>query len=167
MDLGADENGGAVSASPFRLALDAFTTALNGLVKAADDGSANNVDRVELVDYLHAFEQSRNRLSLIDHALIHAAEQQDLAQQLCQGSTRQLLAATLRISKGEAARRVRAAEAVGPRVSQLGQPLDPVRPHLAAGAAGRDHQPGARFHRRAGDPQGGPARVQPGRHRPR
>ena len=38
---------------------------------------------------------------------------------------------TLRISPGEASRRVRAAGAVGARVSMLGQPLQPVRPHLA------------------------------------
>ena len=42
------------------------------------------------------------------------------------------LAATLRLSVGEASRRVRAAEALTERMSMTGQPLAPVRPHLAA-----------------------------------
>ena len=37
----------------------------------------------------------------------------------------------LLLSPGEAARRVRAAEAVGARMSMLGQPLEPIRPVLA------------------------------------
>jgi len=48
------------------------------------------------------------------------------------GNLTRMLAGMLRISPGEAARRVRAAEAVGERVSMTGQPLPPVRPHLAA-----------------------------------
>ena len=71
--------GGAVSAPPFRLALDAFIAALDDLVKVADDGRATDLDRVELVEVLHGVDQARNRLPLIDHALIHAAERQDLA----------------------------------------------------------------------------------------
>ena len=45
---------------------------------------------------------------------------------------RRVLTSVLSLSKGEAARRVRAAEAVGPRTSMLGEPLEPVRPVLAA-----------------------------------
>jgi DNA-binding transcriptional regulator YdaS (Cro superfamily) len=43
-----------------------------------------------------------------------------------------VLTSALRISKAEAARRVRAAEAVGPSTSMLGEPLAAVRPYLAA-----------------------------------
>ena len=42
------------------------------------------------------------------------------------------MAATLRISIGEANRRVRAADALTERMSMTGEPLAPVRPHLAA-----------------------------------
>jgi hypothetical protein len=73
----------------------------------------------------------RNRLSLVDHVGIAAVERRDLPQTLCQGSARRVLTSALRISKAEAARRVRAADAVGPRVSMLGEPLIPVRPYLA------------------------------------
>jgi hypothetical protein len=43
-----------------------------------------------------------------------------------------VLMSVLRLSPGEASRRVRAAAAVGERTSMLGQRLPPVRPHLAA-----------------------------------
>ena len=43
-----------------------------------------------------------------------------------------MLAATLRISVGEAARRVRAADSLSERMSMTGEPLHPVRPLLAA-----------------------------------
>ena len=43
-----------------------------------------------------------------------------------------MLTQALRISPSEANRRVRAAEQLGERVSQTGQPLAPVRPSLAA-----------------------------------
>jgi hypothetical protein len=43
-----------------------------------------------------------------------------------------VLTQALRISPGEAHRRVRAAEGLGQRVSMLGAPLPPVRPVLAA-----------------------------------
>ena len=51
---------------------------------------------------------------------------------LCQGSMRRVLTSVLGVSKREAARRVRAAEAVGPRTSMLGEALEPIRPVLAA-----------------------------------
>ena len=43
-----------------------------------------------------------------------------------------MLRSVLSLSKAEAGRRVRAAEAVGPRTSMLGEVLEPVRPVLAA-----------------------------------
>src|SRR6187200_3165643 len=45
---------------------------------------------------------------------------------------RRVLTSVLGVSRREAASRVRAAEAVGPRTSMLGEPLEPVRPVLAA-----------------------------------
>ena len=45
---------------------------------------------------------------------------------------RRVLTSVLGVSEREAACRVRAAEAVGPRTSMLGEVLPPVRPVLAA-----------------------------------
>ncbi len=56
----------------------------------------------------------------------------NLAQNLCQGSMTRVLTSALHISAGEAAGRVRAAETLAERMSMTGEPLEPLRPHLAA-----------------------------------
>ena len=56
----------------------------------------------------------------------------NLAQNLCQGTMTRVLTSALHISAGEAAGRVRAAETLAERMSMTGQPLEPLRPHLAA-----------------------------------
>ena len=48
---------------------------------------------------------------------------------------RRVLTSALSLSKGEARRRIRAAETVGPQTSMLGETLEPVRPVLAAPSA--------------------------------
>jgi hypothetical protein len=131
MDLGLG-NGSAMLANPVEDALDQLSVGLDHLVKLVEDGGLDRYDDPGLVGFLHGFEKVRNRLPLIDHVSIAAVEQRDLPQKLCQGSVRRVLTSALRISKAEASRRVWAAEAVGPRSSMLGEPLAPVRPHLAA-----------------------------------
>jgi Domain of unknown function (DUF222)/HNH endonuclease len=118
--------------NPVEDALDQLSTGLDHLIKLVEDGGLDQVDDAGLVGFLQGFERFRNRLSLIDHVGIAGLVARDLPTKLCQGSARRVLASALRISKSEAARRVRAAEAVGPRTSMLGESLDPVRPHLAA-----------------------------------
>ena len=105
---------------------------MNDLVKLLADGGLDGYDAGRLVGFMQEFERTRNRLSLIDHQIIAAGERLDLPTALCQGSMRRVLSSALGLSRGEAARRVRAAEAVGPRTSMLGEPLEPVRPVLAA-----------------------------------
>jgi hypothetical protein len=130
MELGAMA-GDATVAAPLDDALDQLSVGLDHLVKLVEDGGLDRYDDPGLVGFLQSFEKVRNRLPLIDHAGIAAVETRDLPQKLCQGSARRVLTSALRISKAEASRRVRAAEAVGPRSSMLGEPLAPVRPHLA------------------------------------
>ena len=62
------------------------------------------------------FETFRNRLPLIDHSLIADAEASDLAKTYCFSSLTQFLMRTFQLSHGEAASRVRAAAAIGPRI---------------------------------------------------
>jgi hypothetical protein len=112
-------------------ALDALSVSLDHLVKLVEDGGLDGLDDAGLVGFLHGFERLRNRLPLVDHTVIGEATRRNLAESLCQANLARLLTLTLRISPGEAARRVHAAEAVGSRMSMLGQPLDPVRPQLA------------------------------------
>ena len=85
-----------------------------------------------MIGVMQDLEQERNRIPLIDHALIGDAEKRNLPDALTQPSMIRVLMSVLRLSPGEASRRVRAAAALGERTSMLGQPLPPVRPHLAA-----------------------------------
>ena len=78
------------------------------------------------------FETFRNRLPLIDHHLIADAEATDLAETYCSATLTRFLVQVLQLSPTEAATRVRAAAAVGPRRSMLGEQLEPVLPRLAA-----------------------------------
>ena len=78
------------------------------------------------------FETFRNRLPLIDHSLIADAEATDLPGTYCFSTLTRFLVRVLQLSPGEAASRVRAAAAVGPRSSMLGERLEPVLPRLAA-----------------------------------
>ena len=127
-----------VEATPVDHALDQLSTALDHLVKVVEDGGLDGHDNVGLVGFLQTFERVRNRLSLVDHRTIRDCEARGLAEAVGEPSVRRLLVHLLRLSPGEAARRVTAAEACGERVSMLGEVLAPTRPCLAA--AQRDGQ---------------------------
>ena len=113
-------------------ALDTLNVSFDHLVKLVEDGGLEGLDDAGLVGFLQGFERLRNRLPLVDHAVIGAAVARDLPARLTQASPQRMLTSMLRISVGEAFRRVHAAEALAERTSMLGKPLDPVRPHLAA-----------------------------------
>jgi hypothetical protein len=113
-------------------ALAVWVAASAQLIKAADDGGLEEFGGLGVVEFMQKFERTRNRLSVVDHQAIAAAERLDLLTVLCQGSMRRVLVSVLGLSKIEAGRRIRAAEAVGPRISMLGESLEPMRPVLAA-----------------------------------
>jgi hypothetical protein len=79
---------------------------------------------------LAAVRNFRNRLPLIDHKLIVDAEATDLAGEYCSSSLAILLNRSLQLSPGEAAARVRAAAALGPSFSSLGEAVEPALPSL-------------------------------------
>src|SRR3712207_5947248 len=112
-------------------ALDSLSVSLDHLVKLVEDRGLETFDDARLVGFLQGFERLRNRLPLVDHQVVLDTQRRNLSEALCQGSLPRMLAATLQISIPEATRRVRAAEALAERMSLTGQPLPPVRPHLA------------------------------------
>ena len=132
---------GEVVASPADLALDQFSVGLDHLVKLLDDGGLESLDNAGFVTFMQGLERVRNRLPLADHRIIADAERRDLPEALTQGSMIRTLMSTLRLSPGEASRRIRAAAAVGDRTSMLGEPLVPVRPYLAAAQRSGDVSP--------------------------
>jgi hypothetical protein len=118
--------------TPVDQLLTRLTAALDELVGVVEAGGLEHLDTGEFVVFLQEFEAVRNRMPLVDHRALRDAEARDLAGTLCQGRLSRVLTQALRISSGEANRRVRAAEGLGKRVSMLGEPLPPVRPVLAA-----------------------------------
>ena len=131
MYLGEDSTAGALPA-PVDLALDAISTGFDHLLKLVEDGGFDALDDAGLIGFLQGFDRLRNRLPLVDHRAITDVVARDLPAKLTQSIPSRMLATMLRLSPGEAARRVRAAEAVGGRMSMLGETLAPVRPVLAA-----------------------------------
>ena len=127
--------------SPARLALEQVSLAVDHLVKIAEDGGLDDLDTSQFVTFTQDFERIRNRLPVADHALIADAERRNLPDVLAHGNLVRTLMATLRLSPGEASRRVRAQAAVGNRHSMTGQPLAPLRPELAAAQRTGDVSP--------------------------
>ncbi len=119
-------------ASSVDLALDQLSLGVDHLVKLLEDGGLDSLDNADFVTFMQSLERVRNRMPLADHRIIADAERRDLPDAVTQGSMIRTLMSTLRLSPAEASRRVRAATALGHRSSMLGEPLAPVRPHLAA-----------------------------------
>ncbi len=95
--------------------LDRLNDDLAELVEAVESGGLEQLDAAAKVALWHRFETFRNRLPLVDHALVADAEATDLAGTYCFSSLTRFLVRVLQLSPGEAASRVRAAAAVGPR----------------------------------------------------
>jgi hypothetical protein len=113
-------------------ALDTLDTVLTDLINTVETGGLDQLSAAEKVAVWQRFEGLRNKLPVIDHSLIADAEASHLAEEYCSSTISQFLMRVLRLSHGEAASRVRAAAAVGPRSSVLGEKLEPQLPRLAA-----------------------------------
>jgi hypothetical protein len=122
-------------------ALDTFKVGLSHLIKLVEDGGLQALDNGQFVEFLQEFERTRNRLALVDHQSVKDGQRRDLAGELGQSSLARAFAAALRISIGEAGRRVRAADALAGRTAMSGEPLGPVRPFLAAAQRDGDVSP--------------------------
>ena len=128
--------GGTGEPAPVAHAFAVMLADFDQLVKLLADGGMEDFDDRGSVGFMQDFERFRNRLSLVDHQLIADGVRRDLPTALCQGSMRRVLTSALGLSKVEAARRIRAAEAVGPRTSMLGE--------IGAGPAGAGRRPTGR-----------------------
>jgi Domain of unknown function (DUF222) len=112
--------------------LDKLNTDFAELLDTVDSGGLDHLAAAEKVAWWRRFETFRNRLPLIDHGLIADAEATDLAGEYSFSDLARFLVRMFQLSPTEASCRVRAAAAVGPRTSMLGERLAPVLPRLAA-----------------------------------
>ena len=132
MELGDPTVGERAERSPLDVALDAFGAALDDLIDTVEAGALEHLSAAQKINFWQHFETSRNRLPLIDHALITDAEASDLAGEYCFSNLQMLLTRRLQLSPAEAAARIRTAAALARRVSTEGEAGGPVLPHLAA-----------------------------------
>lgn len=113
-------------------ALGDFLASLDRLITVVEGGQLDSYDDLSWMAFVQAFEKGRNRIPLVDHRIVADCEARRVAEVWTQPSVARLLVSALRISAAEANRRVRAAEAVGARISMTGEVLDASRPVLAA-----------------------------------
>jgi hypothetical protein len=132
MQLGDHDMAERADRSPLDVALDTLDNALTGLIDIVETGALDQLKASEKVAWWQRFETFRNRLPLIDHSLVADAEGTDLAGEYSFSNLTRFLMRILQLSPSEAASRVRAAAAVGPRMSMLGECLEPLLPNLAA-----------------------------------
>ena len=123
---------GDPAAPVLQAAVDSLDVAVEHLIKLVDDGALIDLGAFGLVDILQALERVRNKLPVVDRAMIQYGTEQGVPAVLCERTMTRVLTNGLKISVGEASQRVRAAEHLADRTSMTGEPLEPVRPHLAA-----------------------------------
>jgi Domain of unknown function (DUF222) len=120
-------------------ALDAVDAALDSLTSACLDAFTPP----ELLKLLDRLEVASRRVPAVDHRVIQRLRVEASPRDLGATSWGKVLSERLRVSSGEAGRRVKDAEQLGPRTAITGEPLEPVLPHFAvvqaAGAIGAEH----------------------------
>ncbi len=131
-ELGGNDESGALHSGAVTPALAALSTALDAYLAELQADGFGRLSDADLLAETRAFEVHRHRLAAADTVLISELERRNLPARLTTRSTSALLQGLLRLSPSEAAHRVTAAHATGPRSALTGQPLPPLAPVLAA-----------------------------------
>jgi hypothetical protein len=132
MQLGDPDTAEGAERSRLDAVLDKLNDVYAELLDTIETGGLEQLNTVEKISFWQRFETFRNRLPLVDHGLIADAEASDLAGEYSFSNLARFLVRMFQLSPGEAAARVRAAAALGPRSSMLGERLEPVLSKLAA-----------------------------------
>lgn len=97
----------------------------------------------EVLDIQRRLESGYRGQPTVDHKLIHQLTSQGTPTELGANTWPRVLSEALRISIGEAKRRIKHAELLGPRTALNGETLPPTLPHVAAaqtrGQIGAEH----------------------------
>ena len=113
---------------------DAITAALDALAAAHDTVAALSFDTLthpELLAALSRLETHRRCQPVVEHRLIARLAAEASPVELGGTSLSNVLATRLRISQGEARRRIDEADDLGPRSALTGEPLPPRLAHTA------------------------------------
>jgi hypothetical protein len=92
----------------------------------------------EVLDIQRRLEHGYRSQPAVDHRLVHQLRSQSTPSELGANSWPKVLAEALRISAGEAKRRITHAELLGPRTALSGEVLPPKLPNVAAAQARGD-----------------------------
>jgi hypothetical protein len=87
----------------------------------------------EVLAIQRRLEKGYRRQPMVDHRLIHQLTSHSTPAELGAKSWRSVLCEALRISEGEATRRIKHAELLGPRTALTGERLPPALPNVSAG----------------------------------
>ncbi len=120
------------AAPALQAAVDSIDVAVEHLIKLVDDGALSDLGAFGLVETMQSLERIRNKLPVVDRAIIEHGTEQGVPAVLSERTMTRVLMQGLHLSVGSASRRVRAAEHLAARTSMTGEPLEPIRPHLAA-----------------------------------
>ena len=123
---------------PVPALIDRLDENLTALAAAVD---REELDPDTLVVVTQRFETFRNRMSSVDHRIVGQIDRAGLAEKHCVATVPKLVTQLLRISPGDAARRVRAAATVGPNRSLFAEELPARSPILAAAQAAGELNP--------------------------
>ncbi|MGN6606687.1 MAG: DUF222 domain-containing protein, partial [Jatrophihabitans sp.] len=111
--------------------------AIDAFGECAAGGGFGQLSDDEFIDLARDLEALRRSLGTVDDAVVTDVERRELPHKQLTRTTAGFLSALWRLTAGEARQRVTAARQCGPRVTFSGEPLPPLRPHLAqARAAG-------------------------------
>ena len=117
------------SASALQVAVDSLDAAVEHLIKLVDDGALTDLGAFGLVDMLQSVERVRNKLPVVDRAMIQYGTEQGVPAVLSERTMTRVLMQSLHLSIGNASRRVKAAEHLADRTSMTGEPWhrsDPI-----------------------------------------
>jgi hypothetical protein len=112
-----------------------LAAAVDCLLGEVAGGGFGRLSDADVLAEVRELEVLRRRLASADHALVAELDRRSLAGVLAMPSTSALLQGLLRLSPGEAGRRVDTARACGPRQALTGEPLEPQLPAVAAAQA--------------------------------
>src|SRR3954451_13866034 len=94
--------------------------------------SLDSLSHIDLLELQYRREAVARRLPAVDHPLINRLAAEADPKELGGKNLADVLSTRLRISKGEATRRIKQAELLGPRRTLSGECLPPKLPNVAA-----------------------------------
>ena len=110
----------------------ALQGAVDDVLARLDCGALAELGDEDLVEVVQELEAARRCLETSDHAVVREVGSRDLADRTLSRNPAGFLAQVCRLTPGAARARVREAEALGERRALTGEPLEPVRPQIAA-----------------------------------